>query len=150
MLTSFSPTRLSLRLRDVRIAGLSFFAILLGLVGCGGGSDAKNSVTGKVTLNNAAVAGSVVFLYPDNKEATTLIGVDGTYVITNPPAGSVKVLVKPPLGMGGLKPPPKDAPPMTGGSTGVPPPAKYGSPATSKLTYEVKAGKQIHNITLEP
>jgi len=63
--------------------------------GCPGGDGAKNSVSGKVTLNGKPVAGTVVFIGADNSEVgTSPIGPEGNYTIVNPTPGPVKILVK--------------------------------------------------------
>lgn len=126
--------------------------------GCGGGGkEAKNQVTGKVTMDGKPVNGTVVFVTSDNKELQSPIGsTDGTYQIIDAPNGSMKIYIKGSLaGTGGaLKEPPKGGPgPDMAkglGGAGVDAPAKYGSAATSGLTFEVKGGKQEHNITLTP
>src|SRR5438552_2785708 len=84
-----------------RLAGIALFlAAFVLCVGCGsGGKEAKNQVTGKVTLDNKPVAGVVGFVYPE-KEMTSPIGADGSYQIIDPPPGQVKVYVKGGLGGG--------------------------------------------------
>ena len=120
----------------------------------------SNYVTGKVTLDGKQVSGDVTFHGADNKEAKGPIGPDGMYTIMNPPMGTVKITVKPglmPTLVGGADSPKKDLKdtsmkdaPKTDTKVGqsVPPPKKYESTATSDLTYEVKPGKQEHNLTL--
>jgi hypothetical protein len=138
-----------------RGASLLLLFTSIGLAaGCGGKSGdgtVKNEVTGKVTLNDKPVAGQVVFAYPDGKELVGLITADGAYTIPEPPAGNVKVCVRPMVGGpgAGLKGGPelsKDGPTTGGG--GAPPP-KYQSVATSGLTFEVKTGKQTYDIPLK-
>jgi len=125
---------------------------LLLVTGCGGGGKGlTNSVSGKVTLGDKNVAGTVYFVYSD-KETVAPIGVDGMYTMSNPPAGQVKILVKGDPGRT-VAPPVKggpEMPSMGGASQGVNPPAKYASPATSDLTYEVKTGKQTKDLELKP
>jgi len=123
--------------------------VLLGVSGCSSTTnEAANSVSGKVTLSGQAVHGKVTFHGAD-KSAEAPTNPDGSYKIDNPPQGSVRITVSalPGTVVGG--PPPKDVPPMPGGSLGIPPPAKYAN-ASSGLTYEVKAGKQTHDIPLSP
>jgi hypothetical protein len=132
--------------------GLLLLASFGMVTGCGGKSGDKNTmkseVTGKVTLGDKPVSGQVVFVYSDGKELVSPITGDGSYMLADPPTGSVKIYIR---SMGGTVVPkggpdiPKDAP---GGGGGVPAPPKYASAATSGLTYEVKAGKQEHNIPL--
>jgi len=158
MLSNASRSRLARVLCGVSL--VLFVTLLGGVSGCGNKGGAKATVTGKVTLNNSPVAGTVSFHSADGKETTGPISADGTYTIFDPPAGKVQITVKgPPGGAGGglVKPPPaKDAaamPDMPGtASAGVAPPAKYATTATSDLTYEVKAGvaNQTYNIELKP
>jgi len=116
--------------------------------GCGNKAGTGSSVSGKVTLEGQPVAGSVVFVYGAEEKANAPIGVNGAYSIPNPPKGQVKVLVRAIPGSTGVSPvgpiPKGSGPemPSMGGtsSAGVPPPAKYASPETSGLTYEVKGG----------
>ena len=150
---SLSPSR--------RILGFGFFALSLAvIVGCGGGGkEAKNQVTGKVTLDGKPVAGTVFFQFADNKESSSPISsTDGSYQIIDPPSGTAKVYVK--GGLGGAGPQiggkevPKGSPELAkdvgGVSGGVPPPTKYGSPTTSGLTFDIKGGKQTYDIPLSP
>jgi len=130
--------------------------VVVGTTGCGDGKGAKNSVSGKVTLNGENVGGTVTFVTVDTKkEFVSPIKQDGTYQIDNPPPGQVKVVVKG-MGMGAtVKPPPagKDVakmPEMPGSAQGKEPPAKYASEKTTPLTYEVKTGKQTYDIPLTP
>jgi hypothetical protein len=131
--------------------------VLVG-AGCGGGGgSAKNEVSGKVTLGEKPVAGTVVFVTSDNKELSGPIGPGGVYTIADPPVGQAKIYIKAAPNSGGLIAPPttkggpeipKDGP--VGGAAGVAPPAKYTSAATSGLTFDVKAGKQTYDIPLTP
>ena len=140
------------------ILGVSFIAASLFLVaGCGsGGKDAKDQVTGKVTLDGKPVSGVVSFVFGD-KEISSPIGTDGTYQIISPPTGTNKIYVKGGLGAGAPtvkgEMPKSGAPEMPklgGDSTGVAPPTKYGAVTTSGLTFEVKGGKQTYDIVLTP
>jgi len=133
---------------------LLLFVVALGTVGGCGTKGPKSSVSGKVTLNGQNVAGQVTFVGADNKELSSPIREDGSYLIENPPTGSVKVLVK---GMtsGGPAPMTPKTPGMPSmpdmpGAKGVAPPAKYGSVATTPLTFEVTGGKQTYDIPLAP
>jgi len=128
---------------------------LIFLTGCPGkGKGPKNSVSGKVTLGNQTVAGSVVFVYADGKEVGSPINAQGVYTIPDPPPGQVKVLVKPVGGGAGpaLKPPPggPEMPKLPGAGEGATPPAKYAAARTSDLTYEVKSGNHTFDIPLKP
>jgi len=136
-------------------SGALLLSALVFVAGCTTGGGAKNSVTGKVTLDGKPVSGIVAFVYPDKQEVTSPIGPDGGYSIPEPKPGTVKVVVRSmqPLGGGGLKAPPKGGPPMaempgTGG--GTPPPKKYEAANTTPLTYEVAPGRQTYDIPLAP
>jgi len=128
--------------------------VLLFLFGCSGSKGDGNVVSGKVKLGDKPVAGVVHFVYADGKELTAPISLEGGYAITKAPTGQVKILVKGQPGSGqviapkGTEIPGGKDMPTTGG--GVPPPAKYSVAGTSDLTYDVKAGKQTHDITLSP
>jgi hypothetical protein len=123
-------------------------AVLVGGSGCGGGKGAKNSVSGKVTFKGQTVAGFVFFIGADNKEVSAGIDSDGTYLVSNPPMGQVRVAVR---GLPKGPPPPKDSSGMPGtqSPTGVAPPARYAA-ADNGLTFNVTGGKQEFNIELAP
>jgi len=137
--------------RGSRWVGLAL--LLMGTflgVGCSGGpKEAKDSVSGKVTLNDQAVSGIVTFRYDDGKELTSPTAMDGTYKIENPPPGKVQVSVKP---LPGAALPGqgtnliKDAPSSMGeGQKGVSPKPQHAQPFT---TFDVGTGKQTFNIPL--
>ena len=134
----------------------------LGLLatGCSGSGGTANSVSGKVTFKDQPVAGSIVFVYADNKESTAPI-TEGAYTLSNLQTGAVKVVVRSQPGgatqkLVGTPPPPDKAtalPEMKGTSPvgqGVEAPVKYGSAATSPLTFDVKAGAQKKDFPLDP
>lgn len=145
--------------RPNRAFCLVFLLASLSLVlGCGGESGGpKNEVTGKVTLNDKVVAGTVVFVLANGKEAKCVIGPDGAYSITEIVPGQAKVYIEPPAAGTGLvqmkdkagkaQEMPKDGPGTAG--TGVAPPVKYRSAATSELAFEIKTGKQTYDIPLK-
>jgi len=148
---SFRPGRLTL---------LLVAAVLVCLAGCSG-KKPKSKVTGKVTVGDKPVMGEVVFLGDDGKEFKGVINAkDGIYTLLDAPNGQYKVAVK---GMGaglnvpgggGQVAPPKDAPKMDmpdlARGQSVQPPAKYGDPKTSGLTFEVTGGEQTFDIPLKP
>jgi len=124
--------------------------------GCGDKAGTNSSVSGKVMLDNQPVAGSVVFVYGTEEKATAPIGANGVYSIPNPPKGQVKVLVRgmpgaaaPPAGAGTPKKGPEMATIPGTVTPGAAHPAKYASPATSDLTYEVKGGNETFDIPLK-
>jgi hypothetical protein len=139
----------------VRWFGLTLLLLALGLTaGCGGSGGAKNEVTGKVTLGDKTVAGTVTFVYADGREVVGPINPDGTYLVTDPPPGQVKICVKGLPGGGTGLPGPKGGPEMskdmpTTQGAGVSPPIKYAHAGTTPLTYEVKAGKHTHDLQLK-
>jgi len=156
-----TPLNLSLASRFVAARILCWFSLALlivslaGVTGCGGPKGAKNTVSGKVTVNGEPANGIVVFLGQDNKElASTPIKPDGTYQFDDPPAGQVKVLVKGMMGGAPLIAPPAgkgpELPSMAGGMKGATPPPKYGQANTTPLTFEVKTGKQTFDIAMSP
>jgi hypothetical protein len=107
-------------------------------------------VSGKVTLNGQAVAGEVIFVGADGKETIPiLLSLNGEYSVSEPPSGTVKVVVR---SMGGIvAPPPGGASSLAGGPSGqgVAPPGKFGTAKTTPVTFSVAGGKQTFNIELE-
>lgn len=139
--------------------GLCLVPLTLALVvGCSGkGGGAKDSITGKVTLEDKPVSGTVYFVYADNKEVSSPIKADGSYQIDKAAPGKVKIVVKSMLGSAGtgLVAPPKitdqpEMPKLDGGGQGVPPPPKYNAANTSDIEYEVQPGKHTFDIQLKP
>jgi hypothetical protein len=135
-------------------------AILTWLPGCTD-NQPSDSVSGSVMLGADPVGGQITFVGPDNKEATGLV-IDGKYIVSNPPRGKckVKLIGEPSAGPAGKSPAggdggkqadqskfAKDLP--TSAVKGVAPPAKYASPETSGLQYDLKAGKNTIDIKLE-
>ena len=140
------------------------FSIFLGLPllfaasGCTQQGSSAQNVTGKVTLNGNNVGGIVVFhAVADGKKFPAPINLEGTYQ-AGPPPGSYKVTVEGMKTIDGAASkdkiaPPKDAKlsPAVETKSGVTPPAKYASPQTSELKYDVtSAAQQVFNITLTP
>lgn len=127
------------------------------LVGGCGRQGPDTVVTGKVTYKGNPVAGTLTFA-GTGKEVSAPINPDGTYVVGNPPLGPVKILVKGMPGAaavkagptaGGKKLPELPGMPKGAAAAGLPPPPKYASPKGA-LAYEVKAGRQTHDIELLP
>lgn len=140
------------RLRLVLV--LTFIAAVLGIAGCGkSGGGAKDSVTGKVSLNGQPVSGQVIFIGSDNKEYGSPIGTEGNYQIIGAPKGEATILVKAlgatmtpgPKGPGG-KAPEMPGMPATSGATA--PPARYGT-AAGGLKITITGGEQKHDIELK-
>jgi len=148
-----------MRLSPWRVRWGAFLAFVasLGVVGCG---SSAGTVSGKVTYQGSALKGGrVTFIPAKGQSVTAEIGEDGSYTISNVPAGEAKITVetkylakraslpayKPPPGApGGYKPPnPEDS-----ARRYTPIPDSYAEAATSDLTYAVKAGRQDHEIKL--
>jgi hypothetical protein len=121
--------------------------------GCSGKpKEAKDSVSGKVTLGEQPVSGTIALVYPDKPELSAPIN-DGNYRFDNPPAGKVKILIRatggPTVTVGvpgqsgtGLGPAPAQQ--------GVAPPLKYSQVNSSPLEYDIQPGKHTHDIKLTP
>jgi hypothetical protein len=155
--------------RSRRGFGASGLGVLLILsAGCG----SKGTVSGKVTVNDQPVRrGTVTFIASASTWASAVpIGEDGSYTIVNAPSGPVKITVasaEPNPRLGGKfkdrKGPAQeegnteDMPPSVrnrfnpgaAGPAGPSVPKKYNDRETSGLTYEVKPGKQEHDIQLK-
>jgi hypothetical protein len=156
-----SPTRPPTFYSLVRCASLALsLSVLVWSAGCSKG--AKDSVTGKVTLNGQKVTGTLTFTGPDKKSVTAPINPDGTYLIENPSKGDNTITVQG-LGTGPGAAPANTFAPVTpdkgadlmkdksikGDTMGSPPPTKYATEAGG-LKYTVKGGKETHNIELTP
>ena len=156
--------------RSHRGFGVSGLGVLLIL---SAGCSSKGTVSGKVTVNDQPVRrGTVVFTAAsDNSWASSVpIGEDGGYTIVNAPPGPVKITVasadsnrrlggkfKDRKGQGAEDASTDDMPqsvrnrfnPGASGPAGPSVPKKYNDTETSGLTYEVKPGKQEHDIQLK-
>src|SRR5712691_2896759 len=85
---SMPDPRVELRRRLGRLTPL--LALLL-VAGCGP-SSAK--VTGKVSYKDQTLtSGTVTFFGPDDSRKSGSIGPDGTYTITDPPLGPVRIAI---------------------------------------------------------
>jgi hypothetical protein len=132
--------------------------------GCAGG---KGVVSGKVSYQGKPVrAGTVSFVPQGGGVMSSPIEEDGSYTIRNVPVGTVKITVetesaRPPAlqsGRGGEAPEfmrkyvkeknPELASPERA-KRFVPIPKQYSDADKSNLTYEVKSGKQEHDIDLK-
>lgn len=146
------------------LAGLALLVCVVA-TGCGG----NGSVSGKVSYNGQALGGGTVIFYSEGKgSAESQIGPDGSYSIDKIAAGPVKVAVETasakPVAPDPRRPamptPPPDQTPK-GADTSlynassapkgkyVAIPETYGNPATSGLTYDVKAGSQQKDFDLK-
>jgi len=139
--------------RPVLLLSVLLLAVLIGLSGCSGKrGGTKNKVHGTVTINKKPVDGTLSLVGSDNKDFSTPINAsDGSYLIEGLPAGTYTVVVKSmtSLSAGGPQGAGGDLPNMPKMAKGVPPPAKYAKPETSKLTYEVENGDHEKNFELD-
>jgi len=160
------------RTKVARLLGSGFLmALLLMAAGCGGSS---SSVSGKITFrNNPLHGGTVTFSGPGETPwtKTAQIGDDGSYTLNGVPTGQARITVETDTAkpanpqakqMASKMMPKGDKMPegaehspffqmkqQQSGDKYVAIPQKYKKPETSGLTYEVKRGKQEHNINLE-
>lgn len=144
MIGSIRPARL--------LAVLPLLAAIAWVAGCGGGKSKTESVSGKVTLDGKPVAGEITFVCSDGKEVKSPLAPDGGYSIIAPAKGEAKIGIKSmTIAVGGGKETSTKADlGNLGTNTGATPPAKYGNPTTSGLTYTVKGGDEKHDIALTP
>jgi hypothetical protein len=128
---------------------------------------APASVSGKVTYKGEPVTGGTITFHPktEGPSPTTTINADGTYTITDSPAGDFTVTVEtesinpskkapqyPGAGKAGgatTSSPMPGSPPTAAAGKYVKIPQKYADPKTSTLTAKLGAGKQTVNFTLE-
>jgi hypothetical protein len=141
---------------------LSFLVMNVALISGCTKNDPLNrgaTVTGKVTLDGVPLGGGVVvFESPDGRfNPQSVIRVDGTYIIQEPPLGPCNVSVKtshlksfaPPLSMKGKvsqKAYPGFSEEEVGYFTAIP--IKYENATTSGLNLEVVAGDLTKNLEL--
>jgi hypothetical protein len=148
-------------------------ALTLGLsAGCSANSNAPAKVAGKVTYNgNPLPAGTITFYSEDKGDYSSALMEDGSYTISDLPAGNLMVTVETESYN------PKKKGPAYGGSKGaaidkeyaeamskgggqegghgdatknyVKIPAKYGGKDSSGLTVTLKAGKQMKDFELK-
>lgn len=131
------------------------FALLL-VVGCGGTGTISGTVSFK-PINKKLASGSVMVLASDNLPRYGAIGKDGRYKVDGVPSGTVKVTVTCPdprgFEVGAGKP---SAGPSSSSANEesidknwFAIPEKYGDPARSGLTIEVKRGKNRRDLALD-
>jgi hypothetical protein len=117
--------------------------LLAPAAGCGG----PRTVTGKVSYNGKPLGkGQISFVGSGGKSASGTINADGTFVVTDVPAGEVTATVVSYYVEGEAKfglTPLKSAPPMRSAI-----PTKYNDPATSGLRYVVDARKKTIDVEL--
>lgn len=142
-------------MRGVRSCpAVALLAVLL-IVGCGGG---PASVAGKVTSGGKPVVrGSVVFLTAANQAVSAEIQPDGSYQISEMPAGPVKVAVSSPEQPGAsnekggrVMPGARREKASAGPTTGwFPIPGKYSDPDNSGLNTTLNPGANIYDIKVD-
>jgi hypothetical protein len=140
-----------LHLRGPAVVALA--AAALALSGCGGST---GHVKGKITVNGEPVKRGLIVFLPQsgNRDPFNTAIIDGTYDTVAMPVGPAKIYVTaldpmsaaPPADQGDLTAPPK-APPAGKRFTAVP--AKYQSPDTSDLQFDVKPGISTYDIDLK-
>ncbi|MBM3994588.1 MAG: hypothetical protein FJ303_10615 [Planctomycetes bacterium] len=103
----------------------------------------STALKGKITLDDQAVKIGIVRLISDEKTAEGSITPDGTYIVSNPPVGTCKIIIVPPPGLGMDSPFGKEGPPA--------PPAPKGAPDLPKKgpAFEIPAEMQEFLQTLE-
>ena len=119
---------------------------LTALVGCGGSSNGKGTITGKVTYNHTPVGGGTLTLYSASGSPYPVgIKPDGTFDVSDVPVGQMGVAID--SGSAGV--------PAPAGSTGLPAsaphvaiPPRYKDPRTSGFTWEIKAGQNSKDFEL--
>lgn len=134
-------------------------SLLLVVAGCGGPS--VGDVSGTVKFKGAPIPNGRITFYSQvgRKEAQGGRIQDGEYSVAGIAVGPAQVSVETfgsaAADTGGKTPKDIDISgfkgmvPSTGGKK-VDIPARYAQPNTSKLEYEVKSGKQTHNLDLTP
>lgn len=145
------------------LGGGLLLALLLTAVGCGSSSA---TVSGKITYKSTPLRGGTVTFFGPTEGSwtqTSNIGEDGGYSVAKMPAGIARIsvetdTVKPnQTGMQMASKMPKIPEGIEHSPFGQAPradkyveiPKKYNKPETSGLTYEVKSGKQDHDLKLE-
>ena len=136
--------------------GLTILAVLLFLSALAGCSRSTGTVYGKVTIGGQPLnVGTVTFVPEDGQAQTCSIEPDGGYSVSKVPIGPCTIAVtsgQPSRGMWNLQ----TRQPAEGGvPPGQPPPfiripPRYNDPQQSGLTYDVPAGRQLHDIELKP
>jgi hypothetical protein len=121
--------------------------LVLAVPGCGGTGD----ISGRVSFKGTPLSGGrVTFTSPQNNNASVygLIGEGGRYQVTGCPAGPVRITVQTVVprrdGGQGTKPGPGARP----ASSTIP--VRYADPDKSGLDYNVRRGRQEHDIDLQP
>jgi hypothetical protein len=110
-----------------------------------------NTVSGTVRFNDKVLTyGSIAFHYDSGRPFKVVIRTDGSYTISNPPLGKVKVVVS--------TGPPPIAIAAPGGNKGgelskfekIDIPAHYSDPEKTDLRYTVTPGQNRFDVNLKP
>jgi hypothetical protein len=115
-----------------------FVCAALALPGCGGGT---GEVSGVVKYRGEPLPGGTIPLYDATRGVwSSEIKPDGSYTVRTVPPGKARITVITPaaISMPGM-PPPKT----------IPIRAKYNDAAQSGLTYQVRVGRQTHDVDLD-
>lgn len=120
------------------------------LVGCGGGKESGEKVTGKVLLGKKPLPSGTVSFIADGKGGGVAAAqiASGRYSL-EVPKGPYRITVTTPA-KAGSPPPGTPDPQNTKKLRTVEIPARYGDYGNSGLTVVVKKGPQTHDITLKP
>jgi hypothetical protein len=122
--------------------------LIAGLTGCAANAPPRNSVSGKVTINERLVTeGMVTFHGADGHTANGAIAPNGGYTIDDPPLGLCEITVEAAPGLSyavdpvehGVKPDTNTRPSQV--------PAKYARPGNG-LQIDVKPGQHVRNLQL--
>ncbi len=132
------------------LRGVCLLVSVLPLAGCG---PSTGEIEGTVEYDGKPLtSGSVIFMSEDKKPRLAHIHKDGTYRISDCPPGLVRIAVRTrprePEAFSHTKPPPKSTIPADYLKGGVAIPRKYEEAEQSGLTYQVKLGRQTHNLKL--
>jgi hypothetical protein len=123
-----------------------FAAAVIAGLGCG--DRPRSRVHGRVTYQNKPLAGAIItFFAADGSTYNTDARADGSYDVSGIPRGSVRISVQVPPPRSRPRPDPVPGkaavpPPVADSSTAagsVSIPAKYGSPESSELAFELTA-----------
>jgi hypothetical protein len=138
-------------MKQLRRHGILLFLMVLAAIGCGRG---KGSVSGKVTYQGKPLTSGVVIFIDDKGRPSSpaTIGKDGNYLAPRVSTGAMKVAVD--------NPPPPSFPkdkaddPTTKEARAraenyIPIPKKYKEANKSGLSFDVKPGPNVFDITLQ-
>ena len=136
-----------------RSSGVCAVMMLVAVSGCGGGADAPQPVSGKVTIKGGGPLekGTIRFTNPAKKvSATGTVDATGSYQLSSLGAndgalvGDYTVTLSGTESGGGYNPSGETAPAKK------PIDDKYDADSTTDLKYTVKPGKNVANFELDP